>query len=68
MPDESTILQFRNLLERHGLTEQIFQAINLTLSERVLFLKAGTIVDASLIAASTIEPAWCIRSKSPPGT
>jgi len=53
VPDESTILQFRHLLERHGLTEQIFQAINQTLSERGLFLKAGTIVDASLIAAPT---------------
>jgi transposase, IS5 family len=53
VPDESTILQFRHLLEAHGLTEQIFQAINQTLGERGLFLKAGTIVDASLIAAPT---------------
>ena len=53
VPDESTILQFRHLLERHQLTEQIFTAINQTLGERGLFLKAGTIVDASLIAAPT---------------
>lgn len=53
VPDESTILQFRHLLEQHSLTEQIFNAINQTLSERGLFLKAGTIVDASLIAAPT---------------
>ncbi len=53
VPDESTILQFRHLLEQHGLTEQIFQAINQTLGERGLFLRAGTIVDASLIAAPT---------------
>lgn len=53
VPDESTILQFRHLLEEHGLTEQIFKVINQTLSERGLFLKAGTIVDASLIAAPT---------------
>jgi IS5 family transposase len=53
VPDESTILQFRHLLEQHGLTEQIFQAINQTLGERGLFLSAGTIVDASLIAAPT---------------
>lgn len=53
VPDESTILQFRHLLERHGLSEQIFQTINQTLCERGLFLKAGTIVDASLIAAPT---------------
>ena len=53
VPDESTILQFRHLLETHGLTEQIFNVINQTLAERGLFLKAGTIVDASLIAAPT---------------
>ncbi len=53
VPDESTILQFRHLLEAHGLTEQIFNAINQTLADRGLFLKAGTIVDASLIAAPT---------------
>jgi IS5 family transposase len=53
VPDESTILQFRHLLEQHKLTEQIFTAINQALGERGLFLKAGTIVDASLIAAPT---------------
>ncbi len=53
VPDESTILQFRHLLEKHGLMDQIFQVINQTLGERGLFLKAGTIVDASLIAAPT---------------
>ncbi|MEY3121517.1 MAG: hypothetical protein RI993_342 [Pseudomonadota bacterium] len=51
VPDESTILQFRHLLEKHGLMDQIFQVINQTLGERGLFLKVGTIVDASLIAA-----------------
>ena len=53
VPDESAILQFRHLLEAHGLTEKIFQAINQTLGERGLFLRAGTLVDASLIAAPT---------------
>jgi len=53
VPDETTILQFRHLLEQHGLAEQIFQVINQTLGERGLSLKAGTIVDASLIAAPT---------------
>lgn len=53
VPDESTILQFRHLLERNALTEEIFKAINQTLCDRGLFLKAGTIVDASLIAAPT---------------
>jgi IS5 family transposase len=37
--DESTILQFRHLLETHGLTEQIFNAINQTLADRGLFFQ-----------------------------
>jgi transposase, IS5 family len=53
VPDESTILQFRHLLEAHSLTGQIFNAINQTLADRGLFLKAGTIIDTSLIAAPT---------------
>jgi transposase, IS5 family len=53
VPDESTILQFRHMLEAHGLMAQIFKVINQTLTDRGLFLKAGTIVDASLIAAPT---------------
>ena len=51
VPDESTILSFRRLLERHELSRQLFEGINATLAERGLFLRQGTIVDASLIAA-----------------
>jgi IS5 family transposase len=51
VPDESTILRFRHLLERHGLTEAIFEAVKDLLEERRLWLKAGTIVDATIIAA-----------------
>jgi len=51
VPDESTILRFRHLLERHQLTEQIFAAIRTLLEERRLLLKSGTIVDATIIAA-----------------
>lgn len=51
IPDESSILGFRHLLERHGLTEQIFAAVRTLLEERQLLLKAGTIVDATIINA-----------------
>ena len=51
IPDESTILKFRHFLERHGLTEQLFQLSRRYLSERGLLLSAGTIVDASIINA-----------------
>ena len=51
VPDESTILRFRHLLERHGLTHAIFDSITGLLEERRLLLRSGTIVDATIIAA-----------------
>lgn len=51
IPDETTILNFRRLLETHHLSDSLFERINANLSARGLFLKQGTIVDASLIAA-----------------
>src|SRR5262245_49904828 len=51
IPDETTILRFRHLLERHGLTEAIFEAVRGLLVEHGLLLRAGTIVDATIIAA-----------------
>lgn len=51
VPDESTILRFRHLLERHGLTQAIFDTITGLLEERRLLLRSGTIVDATIIAA-----------------
>jgi IS5 family transposase len=51
VPDESTILRFRHLLEKHGLTEGIFEAVKDLLIENGKLLRAGTIVDATIIAA-----------------
>lgn len=51
VPDESTMLRFRHLLEAHELTLQIFAALRTVLEEKRLLLKAGTIVDATIIAA-----------------
>ena len=51
MPDETTILRFRHLLEAHSLSEQMLSTINATLSAQGLMLKTGTVVDATLIAA-----------------
>ncbi len=51
VPDESTILRFRHLLERQQLTEAMFAAVRTLLEDRQLLLKAGTIVDASIIEA-----------------
>jgi IS5 family transposase len=51
IPDESTILRFRHLLEEHQLTQRIFAEIRTLLEEKRLLLKSGTIVDATIIAA-----------------
>jgi len=51
VPDESTILRFRHLLEQHKLSESIFAQIRKLLEENRLLLKSGTIVDATIIAA-----------------
>jgi IS5 family transposase len=51
VPDESTILRFRHLLEQHRLTAKIFDAVRDLLEERRLLLRAGTIVDATIVAA-----------------
>lgn len=51
MPDETTILRFRHLLEKHELALKILAVINAGLARQGLMLKTGTIVDASIIAA-----------------
>lgn len=51
VPDETTILRFRHLLEKHQLTGAIFEAIGGLLEAKGLLLRAGTIVDATIIAA-----------------
>lgn len=51
MPDESTFLCFRHLLEKHDLAVAIFAEVNAVLSEKGLSMKRGTVVEATLIAA-----------------
>ena len=51
IPDETTILHFRHLLQRHHLTEQLFAAVRGLLESRGLLLKAGTIADATILSA-----------------
>jgi IS5 family transposase len=52
VPDATTLLHFRHLLEKHDLTKGILAEVNAHLSERKLFMREGTIVDATIIAAS----------------
>jgi IS5 family transposase len=51
VPDATTLLNFRHLLETHDLCKALFTAINADLTARGLLLRAGTLVDATLIAA-----------------
>lgn len=50
MPDETTILQFRHLLEKNELAPQVLGTINAGLAQHGLMRKTGTVVDATIIA------------------
>jgi IS5 family transposase len=52
VPDATTLLGFRHLLEEHALGPEILREVNAHLSERALLLREGTIVDATIIAAA----------------
>ena len=52
VPDETTILKFRHLLERHNLTKKLFAKVTAHLEAKQLLLRQGTIVDATIVSAS----------------
>ena len=76
IPDESTILRFRHLLEKHRLSEPIFEAVKDLLEQHGLLLRSGTIVDATIIAApsstknatKTRDPEMKQRARASSGT
>ena len=51
VPDATTLLKFRRLLEQHDLTVAILAEVNTHLTERGLLMRQGTVVDATIIAA-----------------
>ena len=51
VPDATTLLKFRHLLERHGLGKLFFDAINRCLERAGRMMRGGSIVDATLISA-----------------
>ena len=59
VPDATTLLKFRHLLEAHDLTQKIFAKVGALLSERKLLMKEGTIVDATIIAAPSSTKNAC---------
>jgi IS5 family transposase len=52
VPDATTLLKFRRLLEGKSLTKKIFEGINTHLAAQGLLLREGTMVDATIIAAA----------------
>jgi len=53
VPDATTLLKFRRILERHALTQKILDEVNAHLASHHLLMREGTIVDATIIAASS---------------
>jgi IS5 family transposase len=51
VPDETTILHFRHLLEKHKLTEKLFEQSRRYLIDKGLMVREGTIVDATILNA-----------------
>jgi IS5 family transposase len=51
VPDATTLLHFRHLLEAHALSKGIFEEVNAHLEEKKLLMREGTLVDATIIAA-----------------
>src|SRR6056297_1873111 len=51
IPDETTILNFRHLLEKHAPTERLFVEVNKHLADQGITLRSGTLVDATIIDA-----------------
>jgi len=51
IPDETTILRFRHLLEKHDLATDVLRVVNDILHAKGLLLRSGTAVDATLISA-----------------
>jgi transposase, IS5 family len=58
-PDESTILQFRHLLEKHDLGGAMLSAVNQYLENRGIRITTGTIVDATIIHAPSSTKSNC---------
>jgi IS5 family transposase len=56
VPDHSTLSRFRRELSRRGLAERLLAELNRQLDARGLMIKAGTLIDASLVAADCRRP------------
>jgi IS5 family transposase len=53
IPDHTTIMNFRHLLEKNKLSRPLLKEVNRWLSDTGIYLKEGTIVDATIIEAAS---------------
>ena len=75
-PDETTVLRFQHLLEKHDLGGQMLDAVNVHLESKGIRIATGTIVDATIIHAfcstkkdTTVDNrARRINSRAPPSS
>ena len=51
VPDATTLLKFRQMLEKQSLTWLIFEQVNAHLAEKSMFMREGIIPDATIITA-----------------
>ncbi|MHC1759000.1 MAG: IS5 family transposase [Negativicutes bacterium] len=51
VPDATTLLKFRHLLEKHNLTRKLFEELKQRLQQQGILMKEGTLVDATIIEA-----------------
>jgi IS5 family transposase len=56
VPDHATLWRFRDELVKQGLSERLFLEINRQLEAKGLMVKAGTPIDATLVAAQAKKP------------
>jgi transposase, IS5 family len=57
-PDDATLWRFRNELGKRKIDEQLFSEINDQLEHRGLFVKSGTLLDATLVQAQAAKPPY----------
>jgi IS5 family transposase len=51
VPDATTLLRFRYLLEEHGPQEKILEAVNKLMEEKGIMMRGGTVINATIIEA-----------------
>jgi len=65
LPDDTTLVKFRNRLREHQVETQLFESVMVQLEQRHMKIKKGTIIDATLVASKNTPPTKEKDSKDP---